>query len=107
MTHRLGLLLLFVSIAMPAAAQTGTLIVVGGGNTGPDIVGHALAIAGGSSAIVAVLPQSSAEPDAGDASVKMWKEAGAREAVKVLFADRAAAAGVLKRATLIWMPGGD
>ncbi len=58
-------------------AQSGTLVVVGGGNTGPDIVSKTLELAGGKNAIVAVLPQSSAEPDAGDDSVTMWREAGA------------------------------
>jgi cyanophycinase len=53
-----------------------------------------------------VLPQSSAEPDAGDDSVKMWLEAGAKEAAKIAFTDPDAAAK-LRRATLIWMPGGD
>jgi cyanophycinase len=37
----------------------------------------------------------------------MWQEAGAGEAGKVSFEDRAAAAATLRRATLIWMPGGD
>jgi cyanophycinase len=101
--------LLLLLLWCPGAlfAQSGTLVVVGGGNTGPDIVTKTLALAGGPSAIVAVLPQSSAEPDAGDGSVKMWKDAGAREVAKVSFDDREAAAAALRRATLIWMPGGD
>jgi len=98
---------LLLACAAPAAGQSGTLIVVGGGNTGPDIVARTLDIAGGSSAVIAVLPQASAEADAGDGSVKLWQDAGAREAVKVSFAERDAAAAVLKRATLIWIPGGD
>jgi cyanophycinase len=103
----LGVAVIWLMMAAAARAQTGTLIVVGGGDTGPDIVSVALGVAGGANAVVAVLPQASAEPDAGDGSVKMWKDAGAKEAIKVSFADRAAAAAVLKRATLIWMPGGD
>lgn len=94
-------------LSASAYAQSGTLIVVGGGNTGPDIVAKALEIAGGRGAVVAVLPQASAEPDAGDASVAMWKQAGVQEAIKVSFEDRLAAAAALRRATLIWMPGGD
>ena len=90
-----------------ALAQSGTLVVVGGGNTGPDIVSKTLELAVGKNANVAVLPQSSAEPDAGDDSVTMWREAGARSAEKVSFADRRAASAALERATLIWMPGGD
>ena len=81
-------------------------MVVGGGGTGPEIVARALELSGGKSAIVAVLPQSSALPDAGESSVKMWLEAGAREAEKVSFTE-AGAAAKLRRATLIWMPGGD
>src|SRR3954471_14586973 len=92
-------------LAVPASAQ-GPLIVVGGGTTVPEITAKALELGGGKQAIVAVLPQSSAEPDAGDASVKMWLDAGAAEARKLAFTD-ADAAAFLKRATLIWMPGGD
>jgi len=99
--------ILAVLLSMPAFAQNGALIVVGGGNTGPDIIGKALELAGGRDAIVTILPQSSAEPDAGDTSVKMWRDAGAREAAKVSFANRAAAEAALRRATLIWVPGGD
>jgi cyanophycinase len=80
--------------------------VVGGGGTGPEIVARALELSGGKKAIVVVLPQSSAAPEAGDSSVKMWLEAGAAEAEKVAFSDPAAAEK-LRRATLIWMPGGD
>ena len=100
-------LLALVTVFIPTLAfAAGPLVVVGGGGTGPEIVAKALALAGGKSAIVVVLPQSSAEPDAGDSSVKMWLEAGAKEAAKVAFDDPAAAAK-LRRATLIWMPGGD
>lgn len=99
--------LLLLVVAPPAFAQNGTLIVVGGGEVGPDITSKALEIAGGRTAIVAVLPEASAEPDAGDESVKTWKDGGAREAFKVAFDDRAAAAAALRRATLIWIPGGD
>jgi cyanophycinase len=108
MRRLLTVLALCLVFAASAFAQTaGTLIVVGGGNTGPDIVSKALEIAGGSNAVIAVLPQASALPDAGDGSVKMWRDAGAKEAIKVSFDDRDAAAAALERATLIWIPGGD
>jgi cyanophycinase len=96
-------LFLFPSLV---SAQPGALVVVGGGGTGADIVAKTLALAGGKNAIVAVLPQSSAVADAGASSVKMWLDAGAREAAKIAFDDPNAAAA-LRRATLIWMPGGD
>jgi cyanophycinase len=101
------LFLVFVTVLVPAFAfAAGPLVVVGGGGTGPEIVSKALALSGGRDAVVAVLPQSSAEPDAGESSVKMWLAAGAKEVVKVAFDDPGAAAK-LRRATLIWMPGGD
>ena len=98
--------LVLVMLPTVAFAANGPLIVVGGGGTGPEIVAKALELAGGKEAIVAVLPQASAEPDAGDSSVQMWLEAGAKAAAKIAFTDSGAAAA-LRRATLIWMPGGD
>ena len=100
-------LLLGVPLPSPArAADSGPLVIVGGGNVGPDIVSRTLSLAGGKDAIVVVLPQSSAERDAGDSFVKMWLGAGAKEAAKLGFSDPQAAEK-LRRATLIWMPGGD
>jgi cyanophycinase len=88
-------------------SSPGALVLVGGGGTTDDIVARTLALAGGRTAIVAVLPHSSALPEAGDSSVKMWLGAGAREAFKVPFEPAAAAREAIGRATLIWMPGGD
>jgi len=101
------LCLVLALVLVPAFAYAaGPLVVVGGGGTGPEIVSKALALSGGRNAIVVVLPQSSALPDAGESSVKMWLDAGAKEAARVAF-DDAGAAAKLRRATLIWMPGGD
>ena len=96
-------------LVSPAAGQAtnGAIVAVGGGGTTPAIVSKTLALAGGKDAVVAVLPQSSALEDAGDSSVKMWVDAGARTATKVLFDDRVKARAALESATLIWMPGGD
>src|SRR4051794_30490647 len=74
------LTVLAVLLSLPAFAQNGAVVVVGGGNTGPDIIGKALELAGGSNAIVTILPQSSAEPDGGDTSGKVWRGAGGRGA---------------------------
>jgi cyanophycinase len=101
-----GVFLLLLLVPTLALAASGALVVVGGGGTGPDIIARALELSGGKKAIVVVLPQSSAVADAGDSSVKMWLDAGAAEAEKVAFADPAAPEK-LRRATLIWMPGGD
>lgn len=53
-----------------------------------------------------MLAQSSSGADAGDSSVKMWVDAGAKNARTLDFAD-AGATAALEAATLIWMPGGD
>jgi cyanophycinase len=88
------------------AQGAGPLVVVGGGPTGDDIVARTLELSGGRAAIAAVLPQSSAGANAGDASVRMWLQGGAKESFKVEFGDRAAARRAIERATLIWIPGG-
>lgn len=84
----------------------GAIVAVGGGGTTDRIVARTLELAGGPEAVVVVLPQSSAVQDAGDSSVKMWLEAGARSARKVDFKDPGAKAAI-EAATLIWIPGGD
>jgi cyanophycinase len=107
---RAALTALLLSLSLwPAAlvAQTpGPLVAVGGGTIDPAIITRTIELAGGSRAVAAVLPQASASPAAGDSGVAMWLKAGAREAFKVDFADRAAAREALGRATLIWIPGG-
>ena len=102
----LVLVLVSVFSVSTFAQARGALVIVGGGGTTDTIVSRTLELAGGKSAVVVVLPQSSAVADAGDSSVKMWLDAGAKEAKKVAFAD-ADAKLALERATLIWIPGGD
>jgi cyanophycinase len=107
MTPAIRTFVLLFLFATPAFAQTtGTIVAVGGGGTTDAIVARTLELAGGKKAIVAVLPQSSAVEGAGDSSVKMWLDAGAKEARKVDFAVPGAKAA-LEASTLIWMPGGD
>src|SRR5688500_4757432 len=101
-----ALVLLLCSGATSAQEPRGALVVVGGGGTTDAIVAKTLELAGGRNAVVAVLPQSSAVATAGDSSVKMWLDAGAKSAKKVAFTD-ADAKAVLEAATLIWIPGGD
>ena len=104
-------LCLVLTLLVPQVSATkngpGPIIAVGGGGTTDAIVAKTLALAGGKDAVVAVLPQSSESKDAGDSSVKMWLDAGAKKAFKVDFADRTAAKTLLESASLIWMPGGD
>jgi cyanophycinase len=89
-----------------AQAAKGALVIVGGGGTTHAIVTRTLQLAGGKNAVVAVLPQSSAVEGAGDSSVKMWLDAGAKAAGKVDF-KQPDAKTALESATLIWIPGGD
>lgn len=104
---RLVFLSVIVTLFIPLRAQPpGAVVAVGGGGTTAAIVARTLELAGGTDAVVVVLPQSSAVEGAGDSSVKMWLDAGAKTARKVNFAEPGAKAA-LEAATLIWMPGGD
>lgn len=105
-TLRLATLVALLAVAAPAAQSPGAIVAVGGGGTTDAIVSRTLDLAGGKNAVVVVLPQSSAVENAGDSSVKMWLDAGAKAARKVDFKDPDARAA-LEAATLIWMPGGD
>jgi cyanophycinase len=102
MTLLAGILL----IASLVAQSPGAIVAVGGGGTTHKIVSRTLELAGGRAAVVVVLPQSSELPEAGDSSVKMWLDAGAKSARKLDFKDPSAR-GALEAATLIWIPGGD
>ena len=114
MTRRTWLLsivaLSLAAIPALAASQTtanGTLIVVGGGPIPPEITARAVALAGGPSAVVAVLPQASELADTGKEAAAMWKRAGAGRTVVVNLRSRKVAERALLEATLIWFPGGD
>ncbi len=100
--------LLAVSLLLsPVHAQSpGPIVAVGGGGTTPAIVARTLELAGGTTAVVAVLPQASELPTAGAGSVKMWTDAGATSVREVSFDRRDEARAILTAATLIWMPGG-
>lgn len=97
---------LFFFTSPPQGQTPGALVVVGGGTPDPVIITRTLELAGGSKAVVAVLPQASSTETAGDSGVATWLKAGAREARKVDFADRAGARAIIEQATLIWLPGG-
>ncbi len=102
----LGLRVNAVRAAASPAAPPGALVLVGGGGTPAEVVARALELAGGPDAKVLVLPQASSREDAGLGSVEMFQEAGARDARRLLLADRDAARRALASADLIWFPGG-
>jgi cyanophycinase len=109
--------------AAPAALQSsagpGALVVVGGGGTPPEVVARAIELAGGPDAVIVVLPQASATEAAGESTVAMFRDAGARNVANWRFIgspgteglpgpfpgiDETAAA--IADADLIWFPGG-
>ena len=97
---------LTVTLTAGAAPREGHLVLVGGGPTPAEVFSRALALSGGPSAIVAVLPQTFPGDSIADAAVTMWRTFQPREVVKVSRTDPAAARAALERASLIWMPGG-
>jgi cyanophycinase len=114
----LALVLSLVLSLAPGAAQQaaggdgadapGALIVAGGGPTVPEIAARSLELAGGTAtARVLIVPQASADPGAGEASVAFWRAAGAASVSALDLGDRDAALRAVREATLIWMPGGD
>lgn len=108
----------------PAAAATqsravGALVVVGGGGTPPDVVVRAIELSGGPNAVVVVLPQASASEAAGESTVEMFREAGARNVTNWRFAGSPGTEGLagpwpsieetaaaVSGADLVWFPGG-
>ena len=91
-----------------AEAPLGHLLVVGGGGTTPPMLARAIELGGGAGkARVAIFPQASSRPDAGEGSADMWREAGAADARVVSLADLDAARTIVAEAGVIWFGGGD
>ena len=91
----------------------GSLVVVGGGELGPEIKQSFLSLAGGADAPLVVIPTAGEEQNYGDdcRDAAMWREAGFRD-VKVVHtrdhgvADRESFAAPLARARAVWFSGG-
>ena len=88
-------------------APKGRLVVVGGGEMPSGVRAKALELAGGRDARVLVIAQASERKDAAAESVAAWKAAGAAGAESLDLADGKAAVAQVKRASLVWMGGGD
>jgi cyanophycinase len=107
MYHVLFLTTIFVT--QPPDPPKGILVIVGGGPTTPEIVKKTLALTGGDKARVLIIPQASMNPKAGEASMQMWRKAGAKKVNVLDLKDKNAAQNAIKaikEANLIWMPGG-
>jgi cyanophycinase len=117
----IGAVLLGPSPAAAAQARPapGALVVVGGGGTPAEVISHAIELAGGVDARIVVLPQASATATAGESTVRMFEEAGARRVVNRRFAGSPGTdelpgpwptieetAAAIRDADLIWFPGG-
>ncbi len=88
------------------SSANGPLVIVGGGGTPTSVVKKAIELAGGSKAIVAVLPQASKRKSRGQKSKEMFLAEGAQTAFVVHDLNSPEAKNKIQAATLIWMPGG-
>src|SRR5688500_14973522 len=98
-------------VASSAAANRGTLFIVGGGAQPPALVARFVSLAGGPHARIAILPMASSEPEAsGRAKAEELRGLGA-EAFVVNVSGAAAESDsvvrLLRGATGIWFSGGD
>jgi cyanophycinase len=102
---------LHLSPARERSDRTGALLLVGGGTTTQAVKRRFLELAGGRGAHLVVIPSASALPEAGEMSRRFW----AQEGVPVLVlhttnraeADAPGFCRPLRRATGVWIPGGD
>ena len=70
--------------------QNGTLIIAGGGQLGPEIVGRFIALAGGPGAEIVVIPTASGDPSYGPdcECLKIFKALGATHLTLLHTSDR-------------------
>jgi len=111
--RRLGWVMgLLLTAGVVTQGQAGTrplghLVIIGGGTIPDDVRARTLDLGGGPRALGAIFPQASELPETGPETVAIWKRAGAAEAVSLDAKAPAACVAAVKRATLIWFPGGD
>ena len=100
---------LFAVAALVVVAEEprGTLVAVGGGATPDGLHRRMIELGGGTDVNVLVIPQASEAKDAGDPSVKAFREAGATRVSILTTNDTQAALDSVRSARVIWMPGGD
>jgi cyanophycinase len=101
------------SNATVVAPERGSLVVVGGGRVGPDIVNEFLRLAGGRQAAIVVIPTAGGDTayTQGCTCTRFLREAGATD-VTVLHtydpkrADTEEFVAPIRRASAVWFPGG-
>lgn len=108
-------LLVTPALAAPHAQgpDKGTLIIVGGGKVGPEILDRFFALAGGKDAPIVVIPTAAGDSSYGPqtAGVKVLTDAGATHVTVLHTADRAEADSAafvkpITEARAVWIPGG-
>lgn len=114
----LACLIALISTSALAASSahgpdTGTLIIVGGGKVGPEILDRFFALAGGKDAPIVVIPTAAGDPSYGPqtAGVKVLTDAGATHVTVLHTADRKEADSEaftkpISEAKAVWIPGG-
>jgi len=104
--------LLFLSLAAPSVGPAnGTLIVVGGGQLGAEIVDRFIQLAGGKGASVVIIPTAGEDRAPMDANDSFLSKAGVKELTVLHTRDRKVAdsgefVAPLRRATAVWFTGG-
>ncbi len=100
-------------LALPGAAgggaegRSGTLLIIGGGQTPHAAIKRALDLAGGSSARVLVIPFAWGPEATGRASARPWQQAGAGKVTILLWdCKRSDALREVRAADVIWFGGG-
>jgi cyanophycinase len=110
--------LLFAGVSAQAAPvvkgpEHGTLIIAGGGNLGPEILGRFITLAGGPNAEIVVIPTAAGEAKYGPdcACLGIFKKLGATHLTVLHTLDRKEAdseafTAPLRRAKAVWFVGG-
>ena len=74
----LVLALLFGVLSVPAWAEEGSLLLIGGGSRPPAVMKKFVELAGGPDALILVIPSASELPDAGTSYEKEFRKMGCR-----------------------------
>jgi cyanophycinase len=118
MMKKIFALLLFITVHITCYSQTtgpekGSLVIVGGGKVGPEIVNKFIELAGGKDAKIVVIPTAAgrAKYDESNGSYQLFKKAGATD-LTLLHTDdpneanTAKFTAALKNADAVWFGGG-
>jgi cyanophycinase len=98
--------------AQTIGPEKGSLVIVGGGNVGPDIWKKFVELAGGANAVIIYVPTATDDAAlSSDREIKKLQEAGAKQVITLhtrdaKVANTAAFVAPIKTATGVWFEGG-